>query len=123
MDLMSVSTRITHYIPPAKPLPKLVGEFVEPVPDDYFIFWLFRYRCQECNSGQHLEINEINPRGRSKKNILNWENRVVLCRTCHEKFHHNGVTREKIQIMQKRRKTYLISIGRERYINGTNSNL
>lgn len=107
---------LTHYIPPAN-LPIIVQEFVQPVPDDYFIYWLFRYRCMECKAGQQLEINEIKPRGRSKKNILDWKNRVVLCRICHEKFHHNGVTTEKIQIMTRHRADYLKAIGREQYLN------
>lgn len=107
--------RITHYIPPEKPFPKIVQEFVEPNPSDHFIHWLFRYRCMECKRpGQ--EINEIIPRSRSKKSILDWRNRVVLCRECHEKFHHNGVTPDKIKEMQEHRKEYLILVGREQYV-------
>jgi len=106
--------RITHFIPPEN-FQKLVQEFVEPNPSDSFIWFLFRYRCMECNKpGQ--EINEIVPRSRSKKSIMDWKNRVVLCRECHDKFHHDGVTAEKIQIMQEHRKIYLLSIGREYYI-------
>ena len=112
----SQHARIVHFIPPAQKFIDLPKEFVEPNPSDHFIFWLFRYRCMECRSGQQLEINEIKPRGRSKKNILDWKNRVVLCRTCHEKFHHNGVTVEKIQTMQERRLSYLESIGRKEYL-------
>jgi 5-methylcytosine-specific restriction endonuclease McrA len=105
---------ITHYIPPAKIEP-IVHEFVEPNPSDHFIHWLFRYRCMECHlPGQ--EINEIIPRSRSKHAIMNWRNRVVLCRDDHEKFHHDGVTKEKIETMQEHRKEYLISIGREKYL-------
>ncbi len=109
-------SRITHYIPPAK-FAELVQEFVEPVPDDYFIHWLFRYRCMDCkHPGQ--EINEIVPRSRSRSKtaIMNWQNRVVLCRTCHEKYHHNGVSYQKTKDMIALRKTYLTSIGREKYI-------
>ena len=106
---------LTHYIPPAN-LAAIVHEFVEPNPSDHFIFWLFRYRCMECKTAQQLEINEIKPRGRSKNNILDWQNRVVLCRICHEKFHHHGVTKEKIQIMTEHRAAYLKSIGREQYV-------
>jgi hypothetical protein len=107
---------LTRYIPPAH-LPVIVREFVEPVPDDYFIHWLFRYRCMDCRRSEQLEINEIEPRGRSKKNILNWKNRVVLCRICHTKFHHNGVSKEKVKAMTELRETYLKSIGREQYLN------
>jgi 5-methylcytosine-specific restriction endonuclease McrA len=107
--------RITHYIPPAK-FNEIEKEFVEPNPSDHFIFWLFGYRCMDCKSTAQLEINEIKPRGRSKKNILDWKNRVVLCHTCHhDKFHHNGVTAEKIQAMQEKRVEYLKMIGKEKY--------
>jgi len=105
--------RITHYIPPENFAP-LVKEFVEPVADDYFIHWLFGYRCIECRR-RGDEINEINPRGRSKKNILDWKNRVLLCRDCHTKFHHGGVNHDKIIAMQQLRHDYLISIGKEVY--------
>lgn len=106
--------RILHYIPPEnfKPIEK---EFVEPNPSDHFIHWLFRYRCMECHkAGQ--EINEIVPRSRSKKAIFDWRNRVLLCRPCHQKFHHNGVTNDKIKTMQELRKTYLKSVGRGQYL-------
>jgi 5-methylcytosine-specific restriction endonuclease McrA len=107
--------RITHYIPPAK-FNEIEKEFVEPNPFDYFIFWLFRYRCMECKSGTQLEINEIRPRGRSKKNVLDWKNRVVLCRVCHDKFHSGGVTTGKVESMQKCREEYLMLIKREQYV-------
>jgi hypothetical protein len=108
--------RITHYIPAN--LPKLEQEFVEPVADDYFIYWLFRYRCIVCKKSA-TEINEIKPRGRSKKNILDWKNRVTLCQEHHtgqNGFHHHGVSDGKIEEMQKVRKEYLISVGREKYV-------
>lgn len=106
---------IVHYIPPAKQFLDLDREFVNPVPDDYFIHWLFRHRCMECGRpGQ--EINEIVPRSRSKKSLLDWKNRVVLCRICHDTFHHNGVTGGKIKSMQERRIEFLISIDRRSYL-------
>lgn len=105
--------RLTHYIPPANLAP-IIHEFVEPNPSDHFIHWLFRHRCAECKmAGQ--EINEIIPRSRSKTSILDWRNRVLLCRDCHHKFHLHGVTKQKIEDMQKARSEYLISIGREAY--------
>ena len=106
--------RITHFIPPEN-FQKLVQEFVEPNPSDHFIHWLFRYRCINCKkSGE--EINEIEPRGRSKKNIMNWKNRVLLCRECHNLFHKDGVTNDKIVAMKLLREFYLISVGREKYV-------
>lgn len=106
--------RITHFIPPEN-FQKLQQEFIEPNPSDYFIHWLFRFRCMECKkSGQ--EINEIIPRSRSKKSIMDWRNRVVLCRECHSVYHLHGVTVEKMQNMKEHRKEYLVSIGREKYV-------
>jgi hypothetical protein len=106
--------RITHYIPPAHIAP-IVREFIQPVPDDYFIHWLFRYRCLVCKKpGQ--EINEIEPRGRSKKNILNWRNRVVMCRECHTNFHKGGVTIDKIVATKMMREEFLKSIDRGAYL-------
>lgn len=105
--------RITHYIP--QNLPKLEHEFVEPTDHPSFFYWLFRYRCMECKKpGQ--EINEIIPRARSKGAIMDWRNRVLLCRECHAKFHQGGVTKAKIEAMQLMRKEYLMSIDRGKYV-------
>lgn len=106
--------RVTHYIPPATNFPAVEREFVEPNPSDNFIWWLFRYRCAECKK-PGAEVNEIEPRSRSKKNIMNWENRILLCRDCHQKFHLHGVTDEKINAMKKLRIEYLRLIGRSEY--------
>ncbi len=107
--------RITHFIPPAIPLPKVDHEFVEPTPADYFIYWLFHYRCVNCRLPA-TEINEIKPRGRSKKNILDWKNRVPMCRECHNNFHKDGVTDDKIVATQLMREQFLVSTGREKYV-------
>lgn len=106
---------ITHYIPPVSRFADLEKEFVAPSPEAYFIHWLFRYRCMECK-GRGEEINEIIPRARSKKSILDWKNRVVLCRNCHTNFHAKGITMEKIKIMQEQRKEFLILIDRGAYV-------
>jgi 5-methylcytosine-specific restriction endonuclease McrA len=108
-------SRITHYIPPATKFLDLEKEFIEPNSSDSFIWFLYRYRCAECKQpGQ--EVNEIRLRSRSKRNIEDWKNRILLCRTCHEKFHHNGVTSDKINDMIQLRTDYLVSIGREQYV-------
>jgi 5-methylcytosine-specific restriction endonuclease McrA len=110
--------RLTHYIPPAAIPPELPKEFVEPNPSDHFIYWLFKYRCVVCKRPAS-EINEIVPRGRSKKSILDWKNRISMCGNCHtgdDGFHHNGVTDEKINAMRKARVEYLIAINREAYV-------
>ena len=109
---------IVHYIPPAVPFSPVAKEFVEPNPSDHFIYWLFRYRCMMC-SRSATEINEIIPRGRSKKSILDWRNRVTLCQSCHTGdggFHHNGVTKVKVIEMKEKREKYLQSIDRGQYI-------
>ncbi len=110
---MTVS--FSHYIPPRN-FEDVSKEFVQPIPDDYFIWWLFRRRCVMCSKSA-TEINEIVPRGRSKKSILDWRNRVTLCRSCHDEFHHNGVTAEKIKVMQEKRNYVLLATGRAEYVN------
>ena len=106
----------SHYVPPRN-FEELEKEFIEPVADDYFIWWLFRRRCVMC-SKPATEINEIVPRGRSRKSVKDWTNRVTLCRTCHDEFHHNGVTAKKIKEMQEKRKVFLLASGRAEYANG-----
>jgi 5-methylcytosine-specific restriction endonuclease McrA len=95
--------------------PPILTEFVEPNPSDHFIYWLFRYRCIECKQAAN-EINEILPRARSKNAIMDWSNRVPLCRTCHVKYHDGGVDGKKMEDMKKIRKEFLISIGRGDYV-------
>lgn len=104
-----------HYMAPLDyhPEPK---ETVEPVPQDYFIWWLFKYKCVMCKKPA-TEINEISPRSRSKKNILDWTNRVTLCQGCHKKFHLYGVSTEKMNEMRNKRKDFLTSMNREIYVN------
>lgn len=107
--------RVEHYIPSAQELPKLPHEFVEPSPADSFIHWLYRYRCAQCRQ-PGTEVNEIIPRARSKFAVTDWRNRILLCRNCHQQYHHNGVTDVKISAMQVTRAKYLESIGREEYL-------
>lgn len=102
---------LTNYQPPER-------EFVEPNASDAFISWLFRYRCIVCKRPA-TEINEIIPRSRSKKSILDWKNRVTLCNDHHtgdNGFHHDGVTEEKIEAMQRLRVDFLKAFGREEYL-------
>jgi uncharacterized protein with PIN domain len=97
-------------------LPQAPKEFIEPIADRSFIFWLFRNRCIMC-SQPATEINEIIPRSRNKKSILNWENRVTLCQGCHNEYHKNGVNAKTIENMQQKRKDFLMANGREEYAN------
>ena len=101
-----------RYSPLVAPTPK---EFVEPNSSDAFIWWLFRHRCVMCHQSAS-EINEIQPRGRSKKNIFDWKNRVTLCQECHRAFHHHGVTAKKIEEMQQKRTEFLIAFDRSEYV-------
>jgi uncharacterized protein YlaI len=98
------------------PIPASPKEFVEPTPDPYFIFWLFRHRCVVC---RHVgsEINEVIPRSRSKKSIQNWENRVLMCRECHREYHKHGVNSVTIEALQTKRHEFLMANGREEYAN------
>lgn len=97
---------------PLPPAPE--KEFVKPVADDYFIWWLFRSRCVMCHKPAS-EINEIKPRSRNKKNVHDWKNRVTICRDCHFEYHKSGVTGAKILDMQEKRNRFLLEFGRESY--------
>ena len=106
-----------RYIPAIPPEPK---EFVEPNASDHFIWWLFRHQCvkysDRCtHAGQ--EINEIIPRSRSKNSILNWENRVLMCRECHNEYHRHGVNSKTQEELQEKRIEALKLFGREEYVN------
>ena len=103
-----------HYIPPVN-FPVVEKEFVQPTPEPYFIYWLFKYKCIQCKHPA-TEINEIVPRSRSNKSVLDWRNRVTLCRDCHNKFHQTGVTSEKIQKMKTDRREFLTAMGRMEYV-------
>lgn len=102
------------------PIPSEPKEFVEPIPDDYFIWWLFRNQCvgysDRCTH-RGEEINEVIPRSRSKKSILNWENRVLMCRECHNEYHRHGVNSKTQEDLQNKRVEALKRLGREEYIN------
>ncbi len=104
---------INHFIP--QNYSPIIHDFVEPKPDSYFIFWLFKYRCIMCKRSAD-DVNEIVPRARSKKSIADWKNRVPLCRTCHSAYHQDGVTEKKIFDMRLARMDYLKSVGREMYV-------
>jgi hypothetical protein len=103
-------------------IPAPVKEFVEPTSSDYFIWWLFRSRCVMCHKAAS-EINEILPRGRSKKNLHDWKNRVTLCHECHMEYHKHGVTRIKILAMQAKREQFLLAFGREEYLDPVHEHL
>lgn len=101
-------------------IPAESKEFVEPVADDYFIWWLFRNQCVKYSDRcTHLgqEINEIVPRSRSKNSILNWENRVLMCRECHNEYHRHGVNSKSQENLFFKREEALKRLGREEYIN------
>ena len=102
-----------RYMPLPPQAPK---EFIEPVADNYFIWWLFRNRCVVCHQSG-TEINEITPRSRSKKSILEWDNRVVMCRECHNEYHRHGVNSTTIAELQQKRHDFLMANGREEYAN------
>lgn len=98
--------------------PKELREYVQPIPDSSFIFWLFHYRCIICKQPAS-EVNEIIPRSRSKYSISDWRNRVTLCKTCHNEYHKNGVNRDTIKEMQKKRNEFLLTFDRKEYADNT----
>ncbi len=100
----------------SSPAPKHVKEFVEPDASDAFIWFLFKHRCVYCRKPA-TEINEIVPRSRSKQSIQDWENRVLMCRECHNDYHRHGVNSGTIEDLQQKRVEFLKSMGREKYVN------
>lgn len=100
----------------SSPAPKPVKEFVEPDASDAFIWFLFKHRCVACRKPAS-EINEIKPRSRSKQSILDWENRVTMCKECHNEYHKHGVNDEAIADLQQKRIDFLNSMGRDKYVN------
>lgn len=93
-------------------------EFVEPTPEPSFIWWLFRNLCVSCKHPAD-EINEIIPRSRSKESVLDWTNRVTMCKNCHNEYHKNGVNAVTIHALQQKRINFLKDMGREEYLNPT----
>lgn len=95
--------------------PAIPKEFVIPSAEDYFIWWLFRDLCVECRKPAS-EINEIVPRSRSKNSVLDWRNRVTMCREHHNNYHRHGVNSTSIAKLQETRITFLKEMGREEYV-------
>jgi 5-methylcytosine-specific restriction endonuclease McrA len=79
-----------------------------------FIVWLFRGRCVECLDAGG-EVNEIIPKSRGNDSLY-WKNKVLMCHSCHENYHANGVSLTAIKALQEQRIKFLIAIGREEYI-------
>lgn len=81
---------------------------------DDFIFWLYRKRCIWCHK-IGTDVNEILPRS-SGGSVTDHRNRVLACRECHSKYHHDGVDDVAMQNLKELRVDVLTAIGRERYI-------
>lgn len=62
--------------------------------DDIRIFTLFRGRCVAC-FGNATEVHELITRARTKNALTIENNRVPLCRSCHDRAHFNGYTEDK----------------------------
>lgn len=104
---------------PVRYAPRLTPEtkeFVIPNASDNFIWFLFKHLCVSCHKPAS-EINEILPRSRSKESILNWENRVTMCRDCHNEYHRQGVNSKTQEELFFKRQEALKLFGREEYIN------
>lgn len=79
-----------------------------------FIVWLFRGRCVVCY-GPGSDVNEIEPKSRGKRS-LRWQNKVLMCRSCHDDYHANGTSFTAIDKLRQRRTEVLIAMGREEYV-------
>lgn len=61
---------------------------------------IFHHRCVRCFEFAS-DVNEIIPRSRTKNAVYDSVNRVPLCRACHEWYHHDGVTEEKMEELRE----------------------
>lgn len=62
--------------------------------DDLRIMKLFRGRCVGCY-GTAEQVHELITRARTKNALTIKNNRVPLCRSCHDRAHFNGYTEDK----------------------------
>jgi 5-methylcytosine-specific restriction endonuclease McrA len=95
--------------------PKADSDLGTPINDAEWIWKLFKGRCIVCRKAAQ-DLNELIPRSRSQKSLLDWKNRVPMCRECHVKYHASGVSLQKLVALKEKRAEYLRSIGREKYI-------
>lgn len=69
--------------------------------DDIRIFTLFRGRCVGC-LGVGTQIHELITRARTKNALTIKNNRVPVCRSCHDRAHFNGYTEDKQTFLTNR---------------------
>lgn len=78
------------------------------------VLHFFGHRCIgiEKTCGKYTTtVHEILPRSRGKI-AYEFQNRIPLCLSCHQKVHEMGISDSLIITLQERRKQFLISIGR-----------
>ena len=85
---------------------------VEPVRDDYFIFWLFKHKCCVCGNDGEFVVEIWEER---RDWVNNWKSRVVLCKKDKSNFLKNA-NKGTMANMAKQRRTFLAKIGREKYV-------
>ena len=79
-----------------------------------FYLWLFKYHCLICgHSGS--EIHHIIPRSHGEKS-MDWRNRILLCKECHNRIHNDGINKINIIKLQNKRARVLRSYNREGFI-------
>jgi 5-methylcytosine-specific restriction endonuclease McrA len=78
--------------------------------DDSRIMKLFRGRCVVCLSPA-IEVHELITRARSKNSVTIPQNRVPLCRSCHNRSHFDGYTGDKEDLLRNRAIERLIMFG------------
>lgn len=89
-----------------------------PNPDDTtvtddFIRAVFHHHCIRCNLPADT-IHEIEPRSKAPKTWMRFENRVILCYSCHLWAHHKGANNsadELKKLREKRLDLYYADLG------------
>lgn len=63
----------------------------------------FHFRCVRCH-GEYRDIHEIDTRGALGDSALREENRIPLCRRCHDWAHTVGTENSRLILLACRRK-------------------
>ena len=85
---------------------KWYNEVVKPRRKAFF----FNKKCEKCGSSDELELHHVDPSTKLSHNIWSWseesrnkevEKCIVLCRSCHQKYHKEKNIKHGIKRYQK----------------------
>jgi len=79
-----------------------------------FYLWLYKKHCILCGD-VGTELHHIIPKSHGKAS-LSWKNMILICNSCHEKIHRNGINETIIVKLQKKRAEVLRAYDRKGFI-------